>query len=92
MRCHFHLIAPSGPITDRKGIEVADFDQALEEALSALRELREEDPAAARDWAGCKLQITDESGALLTSIALDDPALRHHGHFAPQSEHNGSDH
>jgi hypothetical protein len=90
MRCHFHLIAPDGPIADRKGIEVADFDQALEEALSAIREMREEDPAATHDWAGCKLQITDESGVLLTAIALDDPALRHHDHL-PQSEYDGSD-
>ena len=59
MRCHFHIIAPDGPITDRKGVEVGDLDQALEEALSAIREMREEDPAAARDWTGCKLQITD---------------------------------
>ena len=44
MRCHFHIIAPDGPITDRKGVEVGDLDQALEEALSAIRELREEDP------------------------------------------------
>jgi hypothetical protein len=92
MHCYFHVIDPDGPpLTDRKGIEVTDFDQALEEALSALREMREEDPAAARDWTGCELQITDGSGVLLTSIALDDPALRHRGHL-PQSEHNGSDH
>jgi hypothetical protein len=91
MRCHFHLITPDGPITDREGIEVADFDQALEEALSALREMREEDLAAASDWTGCKLQITDGSGVLLTAIALDDPALRQRGHL-PQSEHDGSDH
>ena len=79
MRCHFNLIAPDGPVTDRKGIEVADFDQAVEEALSALREMREEDPAVARDWTGCELQITDELGVLLTAIALDNPALRQHG-------------
>lgn len=91
MRCHFHIIAPDGPITDRKGVEVGDLDQALEEALSAIREMREEDPAAARDWTGCKLQITDKSGVLLTAIALDDPALRQHDHL-PQSEHDGSDH
>src|SRR5215213_2522308 len=38
---HFNLIAPDGPVTDRKGIEVADFDRALDEALSALREMSE---------------------------------------------------
>jgi hypothetical protein len=91
MTCYFDIVTPDGTITDSKGIEVDNFDQALEEALSALRELREEDPAAARDWAGCKLTITDESGVLLTSIALDDPALRHRGQ-PPQPEHDGSEH
>ena len=91
MRCHFHIIAPDGTIADRKGVEVAGLEQALEEALSAIREMAEEDPAAARDWTGCKLQITDGSGVLLTAIALDDPGLRQRGP-PPQSEHDGSDH
>ena len=79
MRCHFNLTDQHEVLIDHEGLEVADFEKALEEAMSALREMREEDPAAARDWAGWKLEITDESGVLLTSIALDDPALRYQG-------------
>ena len=77
MRCHFNLIAQHEVIIDHEGVEVADFEKALEEAMSVLREMCEEDPAAARDWAGWRLDITDESGVLLTTIALDDPALRY---------------
>ena len=77
MRCHFNLIDQHEVIVDRKGVEVADFEHALEEALSAIRELREEDPATASDWAGCELKISGASGVLLTSVALDDPALGH---------------
>ena len=77
MHCYFDIVAAEGVITDRYGVEVADFEQALEEALSAIREMREEDPATASDWDGCELKISDASGVLLTSVALDDPALRH---------------
>jgi hypothetical protein len=79
MRCHFNLIDQHEVIVDRKGVEVANFEQALAEVLSVIREMREEDPAAARDWAGWQLEITDESSVLLTSIGLDDPALRYQG-------------
>ena len=44
MRCHFHIIAPDGPITDRKGVEVGDLDQALEEALSATERCARKTP------------------------------------------------
>jgi len=77
MHCYFDIVAPDGIITDRYGVEVADFEHAFEEALSAIRELREEDPATASDWAGCELKISGASGVLLTSVALDDPALGH---------------
>ena len=77
MHCYFDIVAADGIITDRKGVEVADFEHALEEALSAIRELRDEDPATASDWAGCELKISDAAGVLLTSVALDDPALHH---------------
>ena len=77
MRCHFNLTNQHEVLIDHEGLEVADFEKALEEAMSVLREMREEDSAADRDWGGWKLEITDESGVLLTSIALDDPALRY---------------
>jgi hypothetical protein len=77
MHCYFDIVAADGIITDHYGVEVADFEHALEEALSAIREMREEDPATARDWDGCELKISDASGVLLTSVALDDPALHH---------------
>jgi len=79
MHCYLDIVTPDGVISDRKGVEIADFQQALEEALCAIRELREEDPATASDWAGCELKICEASGVLLTSVAIDDPALGHRG-------------
>jgi hypothetical protein len=83
MHCYFHIVAPGGGVPDYKGVEVADLGQAREEALSAIHEMREEDPAFARDWAGCELKISDASGVVLSSVALDDLAPSHQGH-SPQ--------
>ena len=70
MRVLFHLMDESETIRDEEGVEVSDLDEAKAEARNAIQELREKD-AAARDWAGWKLQASDEKGALLFSLRLD---------------------
>ena len=69
MRVFFHLIHAK-TIPDDQGVEVSDLDEAKAEALNAIRELRAKD-AAARDWAGWKLEASDERGSLLFSLRLD---------------------
>jgi hypothetical protein len=76
MHLFFDLVCHGKTLPDYKGIEIANVKEALQEALSSLGEMREEDPATAGDWDGCELKISDASGVLLTSVALDDPALR----------------
>jgi hypothetical protein len=41
--------------------------------LSALREMRGEADAELQDWAGWKLAVADESGAVLFSLDVDAP-------------------
>jgi hypothetical protein len=40
-------------------------------AQKAVEELRSEDPSAARDWKGWRLEVADTSGAVLLVINLD---------------------
>ena len=70
MRVFFHLRHASETIRDEKGVEVSNLDEAKAEARNAIQELREKD-AAARDWAGWKLEASDEKGSLLFSLRLD---------------------
>jgi hypothetical protein len=66
MRLYFHLVDGTEMIRDEDGIEVADVDVAKAEALNTIREMRGEQEAF--DWAGWKLAVADESGALLFSF------------------------
>jgi hypothetical protein len=75
MRCYFHLVDASEVIRDRTGIEVSGPDEARAEALQAIRQQRQVDPATARDWTGWSLTVVDDTGRQLFSIPLDDPAL-----------------
>ena len=70
MRVFFHLKDASETIRDEEGVEVSDLNDAKAEARNAIQELREND-AAARDWAGWKLEASDQEGALLFSLRLN---------------------
>jgi hypothetical protein len=74
MRCYFNLGDGSEVILDREGIEVSGFEEAHAEALHVIREQRQADPVAAREWSGWTLSAVDSTGQLLFSIPLDDPA------------------
>jgi hypothetical protein len=75
MRCYFNLVDASEVILDRKGIEVSSPEQARAEAVHAIRQQRQVDPATAKHWTGWRLTVVDDTGRPLFSIPLDDPAL-----------------
>jgi len=72
MRCYFNLVDGSEVILDREGIEVSGPEKALSEALHVIREQRQADPVAAREWSGWTLTAVDSTGQQLFSMPLDD--------------------
>jgi hypothetical protein len=73
MRIYFHLLKGTKAIRDEDGIEVSDVGAARAEALSAIRDMRSAEDPGPPDWAGWKLAVADESGALLFSVDVDGP-------------------
>ena len=73
-RYYFNLTDGDEVIRDENGIEVSDVRTALIRAFDAIAELRQEDPAAVGEWQGWRLDIIDDSGNLIHSLALDSPA------------------
>ena len=71
MRVYFHLQNGTGMIRDGEGVEVSDLDAAKAEALNAISDVRGGVGSEAHDWAGWKLAVVDEAGALLLSLDLD---------------------
>jgi hypothetical protein len=84
MRLYFHLVRSKDVcLPDMTGIEVDDPAQAEIIALQTVRQLFLEHPSFARDWFGWRLDGTDETGAVLFTIALDLPF----GPANPTQEH-----
>lgn len=71
MRCYFHLVNGGQEILDEEGLDVANLDDAKEQAALAINELRSETPDVIDDWAGWRLEIVDADGNLLFSIPLN---------------------
>jgi hypothetical protein len=59
---------------DPEGVEVADMEELRAEVSKAIEEMRLADPAAARDWNGWRMEVTDPKGAILLTIDLS-PSL-----------------
>jgi hypothetical protein len=72
MRCYFNLIDGTEVILDREGIEVSGPDEARAEAMCVIREQRQADPVAAREWSGWTLSVVDSVGRPLFLMPLDD--------------------
>jgi hypothetical protein len=70
MRCYFNLLSASDMIKDTDGIEVDDVEEARAQALKAVEELREDDATANEDWQGWRLEVVDEEGSILFTVAL----------------------
>jgi hypothetical protein len=56
---------------DPEGVEVADMKELRAEVAKAIEEMRLAEPAAARDWNGWRMEVTDSAGAVLLTIDLD---------------------
>ncbi len=72
-RYYFNLTDGHNVIPDEVGIEVSDDRAALIQAFEAVEELRGETDSSPDEWAGWWLNIMDDSGRLVHSLALDDP-------------------
>ncbi len=70
MRVYFHLSDGTDEMRDPDGVEVSDIERARALAVTAVRELRDEDRLSARDWSAWTLTMTDASGAVLLSLPL----------------------
>jgi hypothetical protein len=73
MRLYFHLQKGTEIIRDEEGVEVSNVKAGKAEALRALGEMRNEADAELQDWAGWKLAVADDSGAVLFSLDVDAP-------------------
>jgi hypothetical protein len=71
MRLFFHLVDKQDTLHDLEGVEVTDLEDARREAMRAIAEMRQEDPSAPPDWSGWTLRVTDASGRVVLSLALD---------------------
>ena len=71
MRCFFNLVDCHNSMLDPEGVEVADLEELRAEVSEAVEEMRLAEPAAARDWNGWRLEVTDPAGAVLLTVDLD---------------------
>ena len=69
LRIYFHLKNAHEAIHDPDGIEVADLEEALTEAIKAIEEVLRQDPCVAGSWSGWTLDVAERSGAVLFSVA-----------------------
>ncbi len=70
LRYFFNLNHGKILIRDEQGIEAASIQSAMVSAMEMIEELRAEDPAAAEEWQGWRLEIVDALGRLMHSIPL----------------------
>ena len=68
-RFYFDLVNRETILPDEVGVEAADLDEALEEAASALEELRDSGEAADLGE-GWQLLIRDKAGTLLRKLPI----------------------
>ena len=65
MRCYFHLSNDQKLLADPYGIAVTDLAMAHAEALRAIEELLQDDPAPEQDMIGWSLVVADGAGKSL---------------------------
>lgn len=76
-RFYFHLTNGEDVIHDEGGVQVSDLQAALTAAMEVIQELKAEDPTSTDEWQGWRLEITDEAGRVVESLALNDPLSAH---------------
>ena len=75
-RYYFHLTNGEAVIRDEEGTEVSSMQTALISAMEMIEELRTEDPSAAEEWQGWRLEIVDASGRTVHTMPLDTHSLQ----------------
>jgi hypothetical protein len=75
-RYYFHLTNGEAVIRDEEGTEVSSMQTALISAMEMVEELRTEDPSAADEWQGWRLEIVDASGRTVHTMPLDTHSLQ----------------
>ena len=76
MRLYFHLVSDLAEIPDTDGLEVRNTGDLRPQILKALEEIRKEKPHLSEDGRGWRVNVADDSGQVLFSLALDNPADR----------------
>ena len=76
MRLYFHLVSDFAEIPDTDGLEVRATGDLRPQILKALEEIRKEKPHLFEEGRGWRVNVADDSGQVLFSLALDDPADR----------------
>jgi hypothetical protein len=72
MRLYFHLVSNFAEIPDHNGIEVGESGDVRPQILKALEEIRKERPDLLEEGRGWRLNVADDSGQVLFSLALDE--------------------
>jgi hypothetical protein len=69
MRLFFHLTNGTDLILDEDGLEVEHLDEVRNAIADDIEELKREFPA--QDWSSWRLEVTDQIGAVVLSVALN---------------------
>ena len=75
-RYYFHLTNGEALIRDEEGTEVSSMQSALISAMEMIEELRAEDPSAADEWLGWRLEIVDASGRTIHTMPLETHSVQ----------------
>jgi hypothetical protein len=76
MRLYFHLVSDFAEVPDTDGVEVRDISDLRPQILKALEEIRKGEPHLLEEGRGWRVNVADDSGQVLFSLALDNPADR----------------
>jgi hypothetical protein len=79
-RYFFHLVSPTNPVRDTRGVELAGLNAAHWHAMHLVYRIRTHAGEAGDDWV---VEVSDESGASpLVVLPWSVPLMRH----SPQLE------
>ena len=67
-RYYFHLRCPDADVLDPSGADLRDPDQAWEAARATARDLMQQQPEAAVNWAGCMFEVANEQGEIVFEL------------------------
>lgn len=71
-RYYFHLARDGGRLQDEEGLALPDAEAAWYQAVRSARELIRAEPTLGVRWDDQSIEICDEVGARIESVALAD--------------------